>query len=110
MDVKCDYCDALLFQNEHERIQHSCCHHGKIQLESSQYPEALRELLLGHSSDAQHFRQNIRSYNASFAMAAFSPAEEILFNGISCVTVKGELNAPATTRLIPINVERPRYA
>nr|XP_042912551.1 uncharacterized protein LOC122272693 [Parasteatoda tepidariorum] len=109
MNVKCDYCDALVFQNEHGRIKHNCCHHGKIQLVSPQYPEALRELLLGHSSDTQHFRQNIRSYNA-FAMAAFAPAEEILFNGISCATVKGEVNALAATGVIPKNVEKPRYA
>lgn len=99
-------CGAMSFPKEHGRIKHNCCHHNKIQLNPTHlYPEALKKLLLGSDND---FRQNIRFYNSAFAMAAFRASKEIAFKEISCITLRGNVNAMATTSVIPDSVEKPR--
>ena len=61
-------------------------------------------------SDAINFRKNIRSYNSSFAMAAFWLSRELSFQEISCVNFKGDGNVTAATSLNPVNNQNHRFA
>ncbi|XP_071039999.1 uncharacterized protein [Parasteatoda tepidariorum] len=111
MSVECSHCRALSFVTEHGRIKRNCCHNGKIKLNPTHpYPETLKQLLLGNDNDSMNFRQNIRFHNSSFAMTAFCTTQEIQFKGISCVALRGEVNAMATTSIMPANNEKPRFA
>ncbi|XP_071036492.1 uncharacterized protein [Parasteatoda tepidariorum] len=107
---ECRNCSALSFPAEHGRTKFNCCHHGKVELANLEYPEVLKDLLLGSHSDAINFKQNVRSYNSAFAMAAFCPSHEISFKGISCLTFKGDVNVIATTSLIPPNNQNHKFA
>ena len=68
MNELCQYCESLWFPNE----QRNCCHNGKVSLTRlCEYPESLKELLMGSKQDAINFRNNIRNYNSEFAFASF---------------------------------------
>ncbi|XP_071036414.1 uncharacterized protein [Parasteatoda tepidariorum] len=107
---ECVNCGALSFPAEHGRTKFNCCHHGKVELANMEYPEVLKDLLLGSHSDAINFKQNVRSYNSAFEMAAFCPSHEISFKGISCLTFKGDVTVTATTSLIPPNNQNHKFA
>lgn len=74
--VKCIYCGSLNFPSEGVRssshnmlVFDICCKKGKIRLQSiPQLPE-IQNLLT--SEDGNHFRENIRKYNAAFSFASY---------------------------------------
>ena len=53
-------CGALSFLEEQGRRDHNCCHHGNIELTSTNYLVELKNILLDSHSDAFSFCQNIR--------------------------------------------------
>ncbi|XP_057310674.1 uncharacterized protein LOC130648635 [Hydractinia symbiolongicarpus] len=70
MDKKCEYCQALKFENEN---CFKCCHTGKVALDNlSPYPQELGELLTNTDTvQAKNFQSNIRKYNGAVAFASF---------------------------------------
>ena len=67
MNQRCDHCKALAFYNE----SFHCCHSGKVKLDAlTKYPDELRILLTGKSSQAINYQKNIRQYNSAFAFAS----------------------------------------
>ena len=75
MNELCQYCESLRFPNE----QRNCCHNGKVSLtQLCEYPESLKELLMGSTQDAINFRNNIRNYNSAFAFASFGANVDLL--------------------------------
>ena len=53
-------CGALSVLEEQGRRDHNCCHHGNIELTSTNYLVELKNILLDSHSDAFSFCQNIR--------------------------------------------------
>jgi hypothetical protein len=86
MNVKCDYCAAILFQGE---TSSRCCGNGQFRPVPQETPPAyLRGLLVKDtelsypqedsalSSDPVHFRANLRFYNLAFQFTSISCNED----------------------------------
>lgn len=68
MTTQCEHCQALRFPRENL----NCCHSGKVSLPALvEYPQSLKDLFTGTSSEARNFRDNIRHYNSAFSFASF---------------------------------------
>ena len=82
------YCESLRFPNE----QRNCCHNGKVSLtQLCEYPESLKELLMGSKQDAINFRNNIRNYNSELAFASFGANVDLLQgHGTYCFCIHGQ--------------------
>jgi hypothetical protein len=80
MDVLCDYCNARHWNDE--RVPSSrpddpkfeaCCKQGDIVLPLfRQPPDFLRDLLQDQTPSAQHFRQQLRPYNAALSFTSLN--------------------------------------
>ena len=51
LSKECINCVALSFLAEYGRTKHNCCQYGKVELTNVNYPETLKNLLLGSHSD-----------------------------------------------------------
>ena len=82
MSELCQYCESLRFPNE----QRNCCHNGKVSLtQLCEYPESLKELLMGSTQDSINFR----NYNSAFA--SFGANVDIpLGHGTYCFRIHGQ--------------------
>ena len=79
MEKTCTKCNAKKWKNESPGL---CCSDGKVDLPKIQEPpNALKDLLLGDSSDARHFRNNIWKYNAAFQMTSFGAERDLTDRG-----------------------------
>jgi hypothetical protein len=74
----CMYCGSLGFEAENrgnESQRHygtMCCNKGKLMFEElPELPPTLHRLFTSGDRDAQHFRKNIRQFNAGMAMASW---------------------------------------
>ena len=75
MTFPCHSCAALKWKDETRGM---CCSVGKIKLPPlPDPPEMLHSLLVDDSYVAKHFQQNIRRYNACFAMTSFGATKKI---------------------------------
>ena len=101
MNELCQYCESLRFSNE----QRNCCHNGKVSL--TQYPESLKELLMGSTQDSINFRNNIRNYNSAFA--SFGAIVDIpQGHGTYCFRIHGQ-TYHCTNTLYPNDGEELQY-
>lgn len=64
---KCQFCGAKKFEYEPPAF---CCGNGSIQLISHEMPTELRNLYLGNSEEAKHFRTYVKTYNNIFAFTS----------------------------------------
>ena len=84
MDVKCEFCKAYHWIEEH--LKHSspshplfpcCCHHNKIHLPILPYPpRRLCKFLTSSSKRSWHFHKHIRQYNSALAFTSFTAKED----------------------------------
>ena len=90
MNILCPHCNALKFPNEN---LFKCCHNGKVSLKPlKDYPDELRNLLLGNSAKATNFKENIRRYNSACAFASFGvPLEDLTGKGPPCFRICGQI-------------------
>ena len=78
MNLECPRCHALHFKAEklskstQDKIKFGlCCLTGQIKLpEFPPAPKALKDLFDGTSPHSEHFKKNIRQYNAAFAFTS----------------------------------------
>ncbi|RWS25337.1 uncharacterized protein B4U80_04936 [Leptotrombidium deliense] len=109
LSVKCIVCGGLTFVNEVGRSKHSCCHGGKITINSLRdYPDELKVLLCGNDETSKHFRDHIRIYNNAFAFASFNASYvNVKGTGPYCLKISGSVSAKVTTSLL--GKSNPRY-
>lgn len=78
MSIDCRHCGALFWRNENKW----CCNAGKINFGqgdlSPPVPNKLIELLSTNSTEAKHFRDSIRQFNASLAITSMGTDEAIM--------------------------------
>lgn len=81
----CPDCSALLFTEELLKNKFSmCCAQGKAQLEPlPNPPQPLRALLADRNEESQHFRDNIRTYNNSFAFTSLGAQQDERYSGFN---------------------------
>lgn len=75
LNVVCNACGAMYFEGEMKDKGNTfdkCCNFGAVQITIPSTTPKLKELMLADSTEGQHFRNNIRTYNNAFAMAALS--------------------------------------
>jgi DNA polymerase III alpha subunit (gram-positive type) len=84
----CMYCGSLGFEAENrgnESQRHygtMCCNKGKLMFEElPELPPTLHRLFTSDDRDAQHFRKNIRQFNAGMAMASFQANNKTVRGG-----------------------------
>lgn len=106
MSQSCEYCHALRFPQE----SLNCCHNGKVRLPPlSNYPDELKELILGSSVQAKNFRTNIRRYNSAFAFASFgAQTASVPGRGTYCFRIHGQIYHHTNT-LHPSEGRSPEY-
>ena len=106
MNELCQYCESFRFPNE----QRNCCHNGKVSLtQLCEYPESLKELLMGSTQDSINFRNNIRNYNSAFAFASFGANVDLLQGHVTyCFRIHGQ-TYHCTNTLHPNDVEELQY-
>jgi hypothetical protein len=82
------YCGSLGFEAENrgnESQSHygtMCCNKGKLMFEElPELPPTLHRLFTSDDRDAQHFRKNIRQFNAGMAMASFQANNKTVRGG-----------------------------
>ena len=85
----CSYCGSLGFHDENrgsDTQRHYgklCCNQGKIELEQfPELPPTLHHLFTSQEVLAQHFRKNMRQFNAGMAMASFQANEKTVMRGV----------------------------
>ena len=79
MSYVCSHCRTLFYYGEmtgsgSQKRFLRCCKDGKVrppqECQISGYPEILKDLLTKDDVEATNFRQNIRQYNNTFALAS----------------------------------------
>lgn len=113
MSYECAQCQALHFYGE--KIQNhfkNCCHNGKVYMDADRalkpIPDILLDLYKGNTSDANHFRANIRQYNSAFAMASVNSNLATLPPGVFAYRVQGQIYTK-TGSLFPLQGHKPQY-
>ncbi|RWS20004.1 uncharacterized protein B4U80_07696 [Leptotrombidium deliense] len=109
MNIQCEKCKGLSFNNEQGRSKNSCCHGGKVILENlNPFPQELEDLLNRKTALSNDYLQNIRIYNNAFAFASFNAKnEDIAGRGPYCMRIRGQPYKMATTSLYAAS--NPRY-
>jgi len=115
MDRQCPDCNALLYTEELLKHKFSmCCRQGKVQLEALQNPpQPLRSLLTGSDQESQHFRNEIRTYNNSFAFTSLGVKQDERYSGFNRGAYTFRVQGSAYHRITPISPEpgfSPQYA
>uniref|UniRef100_A0A1I7T6R1 ATP-dependent DNA helicase n=1 Tax=Caenorhabditis tropicalis TaxID=1561998 RepID=A0A1I7T6R1_9PELO len=98
MDNECSHCGALYFDSETIKrgVYTACCLEGKIKPEQNKnFPEELKKLFITTKSDnnqdlwreAKHFRENIRQYNNTLAMATTKASLDLPPRGAFCYRI-----------------------
>ena len=75
MDQRCPHCGALFFKGEWGTQSFGlCCRSGKLKHlpKLPKAPAPLSDLYAGLGDAAEHFKQNVRRYNAALAFASFN--------------------------------------
>ena len=94
MTNMCTHCASRYFQEEctTQGIFTKCCFQGKVTLPPVQLPpQTIVELFSGETADSRHFLENIRHYNAAFAMASWNATlNEHSGRGPRVVTIHGQ--------------------
>ena len=73
MTKECAFCHALHFPAETANF---CCYKGKVQLEPIRPPpDQLKNLYVGQTAAAKHFRKYLRQYNCLFQYTSFGGKE-----------------------------------
>ena len=120
MDVECPKCHAVHWKQEwlsNSSIDNprfgTCCLSGKVELPKLERPpRELWELFDGTDPNSKHFLENIRAYNAAFAMASLGVNVDHSVNdgqGPNIFKIQGELHH-RTGSLLPEENESPIYA
>ncbi|GBN55601.1 hypothetical protein AVEN_119165-1 [Araneus ventricosus] len=107
MTLECNFCQVLRWKGESPGM---CCSNGKIRLHSLQAPpEHLYTLLTADYSDAVHFQDNVRKYNACFQMTSFGSTKEIREAGfMPTFKVQGQVYHRIGS-LQPLRNEEPKF-
>ena len=94
MNNRCPHCGSRYFQEEctTRGIFTKCCFQGKVILPPVQLPpQIIVDLFSGETADSRHFLENIRHYNAAFAMASWNATlNEHAGRGPRVVTIHGQ--------------------
>lgn len=114
MVYECAQCHALHFLGEKIQSHYkNCCHNGKVFLDEQRslkpMPDMLLDLYKGQTSDSNHFKVNIRQYNAAFAMASIKSNLPTLPPGVFTYRVQGQVYTKIGS-LRPIDGDKPQYS
>ena len=94
MTNRCPHCASRYFQEEctTQGIFTKCCFQGKVTLPPVQLPpQTIGELFSVETAASRHFLENIRHYNAAFAMASWNAMlNEHAGRGPRVVTIHGQ--------------------
>lgn len=94
MDCVCSFCGAIHFQSEKTAANNNsfslCCHKGKVKLDNFPQNDFFENLFNGLTSNnaaikkrSKNYFQNIRSYNAAFAMiSSEAEIDQSVANGV----------------------------
>ena len=115
MNRVCPDCNALLFTEELLKNKfYMCCAQGKVQLEPlPNPPQPLRALLTDRNEESQHFRDNIRTYNNSFAFTSLGAQQDERYSGFNGGTYTFRVQGTMYHRITPISPSPgygPQYA
>lgn len=95
LNIICDFCKAKHFALElpSDKKFTNCCHKGKVKLiDDIEYPEEIKKLATGNSTESIEFRKNIRSYNNSLAFASFGASSyKFLGKGPPVIKICGQI-------------------
>ena len=97
MNRVCSGCNALHFACEqgasNKTVNSACCSLGKVSLQPFEnFPSILRALYTEQDRDSKKFRENIRNYNSSLAMASMvANIETPPGRGPYCFRVHGQV-------------------
>ena len=90
----CPHCASRSFQEEctTRGVFTKCCFQGKVALPPVQLPpQSIVDLFSDETADSRHFLENIRHYNAAFAMASWNATlNEHAGRGPRVVTIHGQ--------------------
>lgn len=119
---RCRYCRALYFGCESSRAGFGlCCRSGKLKHVPvlPHAPAPLANLLSGKARHSEHFKQNIRRYNAALAFASFNDARGGVLDQSNPAGASGSRGPPAyilhgqayhaVSTLYPSVGKEPRY-
>ncbi|GBO09285.1 hypothetical protein AVEN_111478-1 [Araneus ventricosus] len=89
MTLECNFRQAVRWNGESPSMY---CRIGNIRLPLLQAPpEPLYTLLTANCSDAVHFQDNVRKYNACFQMTSFGSTKEIKAGFMPTFKVQGQV-------------------
>jgi hypothetical protein len=94
MGYDCSFCGALHFADKANGTgqYRSCCHFGKVKLQSRRrYPRELENLLTNRNPLSKNFRDNIRSYNSALSFTSSRAHMEVIGNGPYYFKIHGQV-------------------
>ena len=113
MNYRCPHCASRYFQEEcnTQGIFTKCCVQGKVALPPIVLPPPNNiELFTGDAAQSRHFLENIRHYNAAFAMASWNATlNEHAGRGPRVVTIHGQAYHLTAAQEVPEG-QPPQYA
>ena len=92
MDIICPYCLALKWKGE---TASTCCNGGKVVLDKyPDPPEYMKKLLKDKTTEANLFRENIRSFNNALALSSLQVKTRKFNDGYNpSVVFEGKVSA-----------------